>query len=47
MNQTWLLFGGIGAILVLASLVGAVLRWKAPPGPHAVIDNLNAGNNGW
>ena len=32
MNQTWLLFGGIGAILILASLVGAVLRWKAPLG---------------
>lgn len=47
MNQTWLLFGGIGAILVLASLVGAVLRWKAPPGPHAVIDNLNARINAW
>ncbi|MFS2123407.1 phosphatidate cytidylyltransferase [Pseudomonas sp. Pseusp97] len=47
MNQTWLLFGGIGAILVLASLVGALLRWKAPPGPHAVIDNLNARINAW
>ncbi|MFV3304967.1 phosphatidate cytidylyltransferase [Pseudomonas sp. NY15181] len=47
MNQTWLLFGGIGAILLLASLVGAVLRWKAPPGPHAVIDNLNARINAW
>lgn len=47
MNQTWLLFGGIGVILVLASLVGAVLRWKAPPGPHAVIDNLNARINAW
>ena len=47
MNQTWLLFGGIGAILVLASLVGAVLRWKDPPGPHAVIDNLNARINAW
>ncbi|MCP1648661.1 phosphatidate cytidylyltransferase [Pseudomonas nitroreducens] len=47
MNQTWLLFAGIGGILVLASLVGAVLRWKAPPGPHAVIDNLNARINAW
>ncbi|MFR0689219.1 phosphatidate cytidylyltransferase [Enterobacterales bacterium AE_CKDN230030158-1A_HGKHYDSX7] len=47
MNQTWLLFGGIGAILLFASLVGAVLRWKAPPGPHAVIDNLNARINAW
>jgi phosphatidate cytidylyltransferase len=47
MNPTWLIFGGIGAILVLASLVGAVLRWKAPPGPHAVIDNLNARINAW
>lgn len=47
MNQTWLLFAGIGGILVLASLVGVVLRWKAPPGPHAVIDNLNARINAW
>ncbi|MDN6855066.1 phosphatidate cytidylyltransferase [Pseudomonas sp. CAN2814] len=47
MNQTWLLFAGIGAILALASLVGAVLRWRAPPGPHAVIDNLNARINAW
>ncbi|MCE4068095.1 MULTISPECIES: phosphatidate cytidylyltransferase [Pseudomonas] len=47
MNQTWLLFAGIGGILVLASLVGAVLRWRAPVGPHAVIDNLNARINAW
>jgi len=47
MNQTWLLFAGIGGILVLASLVGAVLRWRAPAGPHAVIDNLNARINAW
>lgn len=47
LNQTWLLFAGIGAILALASLVGAVLRWRAPPGPHAVIDNLNARINAW
>lgn len=46
-KQTWLLFGGIGALLLLASLVGAVLRWRAPPGPHAVIDNLNARINAW
>ena len=26
MNQTWLLFAGIGGNLVLASLVGAVLH---------------------
>ncbi|WP_315808602.1 phosphatidate cytidylyltransferase [Pseudomonas sp. C9-3] len=47
MNQTWLLFAGIGGILVLASLVGAVLRWRAPAGPHVVIDNLNARINAW
>ena len=47
MNQTWLLFAGIGGILALASLVGAVLRWRAPAGPDAVIDNLNARINAW
>lgn len=46
-KQAWMLFAGIGATLVAASLVGMVLRWRAPPGPHAVIDNLNARINAW
>lgn len=46
-RQTWLLFGGIGALLLVASLLGALLRWRTAPGPHAVIDNLNARINAW
>ncbi len=46
-EQTWMLFGGIGALLLLASLVGFVLKWRAGPGPNAVIDNLNARINAW
>ncbi|EPG5770491.1 phosphatidate cytidylyltransferase [Pseudomonas aeruginosa] len=46
-EQTWILFGGIGALLLLASLVGFVLKWRAGPGPNAVIDNLNARINAW
>ncbi len=45
-NQTQLLFMGIGVILLLASVVGYVLKLKAR-GPHAVIDNLNARINAW
>lgn len=30
-EQTWMLFGGIGALLLLASLVGFVLKWRAGP----------------
>ncbi|WP_324709886.1 phosphatidate cytidylyltransferase [Pseudomonas citronellolis] len=46
-GQTWLLFAGIGAILLCASIIGAVLRWRVAPGPHAVIDNLNARIKAW
>lgn len=42
------LFGGILAVLAVASLVGAVLKRRlAPAGPHAVIDNLNARIKAW
>ena len=42
------LFGGIAAVLVLASTVGALLKWRvAHRAPHAVIDNLNARVNAW
>lgn len=48
-DQTTLqLFGGVAAVLVLASLIGAVLKRKVAHGqPHPVIDNLNARVNAW
>ncbi len=47
-EQTWLLFAGIGAHprSRLAGRRGAALA-RAGPGPHAVIDNLNARINAW
>ena len=41
-SQTLMLFGGIGAILVLASLIGLILKLRTRGTPNAVIDNLNA-----
>ncbi len=46
-DNTLALFAGIGALLLLASVIGRVLKWRAGPGPHAVIDNLNARINAW
>ena len=46
-RNTLMLFAGIGAILLLASLIGGLLKWRAGPGPHPVIDNLNARINAW
>lgn len=41
-------FGGVFAVLALASTIGAVLKFRlAPAGPHAVIDNLNARLKAW
>ncbi|EPN40159.1 phosphatidate cytidylyltransferase, partial [Pseudomonas syringae pv. actinidiae ICMP 19096] len=45
-NQTQLLFMGIGMVLLLASLIGYVLKRRAG-GPNSVIDNLNARINAW
>lgn len=40
-HETWLLFGGLFGVLLLASTVTALLRWRVARGrPHAVIDNL-------
>ncbi|MGO4810090.1 phosphatidate cytidylyltransferase [Cupriavidus sp. 2MCAB6] len=48
MHETWLLFGGVLGVLVLASIVTALLRWRiARGGPHAVIDNLAARVSAW
>lgn len=40
-HETWLLFGGLFAVLLLASTVTLLLRWRiAGGGAHPVIDNL-------
>ncbi len=42
------LFAGIAAVLVLASSIAWVLRWRVAKGqPHSVIDNLVARINAW
>ena len=46
-RYTLMLFGGIGAILVLASLIGFILKLKTRGAPNSVIDNLNARINAW
>ena len=41
-------FGGVFALLVVASVITMVLRWRVAHGqPHAVIDNLNARIKAW
>jgi phosphatidate cytidylyltransferase len=46
--QLRMVFGGIFAVLLIASAVGAVLRWRAPGGRSSpTIDNLNARINAW
>lgn len=47
-EQTWTLFFGVGGVLLLASAIGGLLKWRVARGqPHAVIDNLNARINAW
>lgn len=47
-HTTLMLFGGVAGVLVLASAIGALLKWRVAHGaPHAVIDNLNARVNAW
>lgn len=47
-QQTQLLFAGIAGVLLLASLLGYVLKVRvARGGPHPVIDNLNARVKAW
>jgi len=45
--HTLWLFGGIGAVLLLASSVGFILKKRLRGQPNAVIDNLNARINAW
>ena len=47
-QTTLLLFAGVFGVLLLASSIGALLKWRIAHGqPHAVIDNLNARVNAW
>lgn len=46
-DNTLSLFAGIGALLLIASIIGRLLKRRAGPAPHAVIDNLNARINAW
>ena len=47
-QTTTLLFSGVFGVLLLASSIGALLKWRVAQGqPHAVIDNLNARVNAW
>lgn len=45
-HTTLLLFAGIGAVLILASCIGRVLRWRLGAG-NAVVNNLNARIQAW
>jgi len=47
-RDTWLLFGGLGGVLLSASLIAGLLKWRVAQGrPHGVIDNLWARINAW
>jgi phosphatidate cytidylyltransferase len=46
-RQTLMLFAGIGAFLLLASLIGFVLKRRTQGTANPVIDNLNARINAW
>ena len=46
-RQTLMLFGGIGAFLLLASLIGFILKRRAGGTANPVVDNLNARINAW
>ena len=45
--QAMALFAGIGAVLLLATLIGRVLAWRASPTGRSTVDNLNARINAW
>ncbi len=47
-EEMLVLFAGIGGLLVLASLVGLLLKWRVGfEKPSAVVDNLNARIKAW
>ncbi|MFI5016066.1 MAG: phosphatidate cytidylyltransferase [Hyphomicrobiales bacterium] len=45
--ESWMLFSGVVAVLVLASAVGAILAGRAGPVPDPSIENLNARVKAW
>jgi phosphatidate cytidylyltransferase len=46
-DSVWL-FAGVGGVLLFASVVGRLLKWRVAGGkPHGVIDNLNSRINAW
>ena len=48
LQTTWLMAGGILALLVLVSVLGAWLKLKVADGnPHSLIDNLNIRIRAW
>ena len=47
-SDTMLLFAGIGGVLIVASSIAALLKWRVADGkPHSVIDNLVSRINAW
>jgi phosphatidate cytidylyltransferase len=47
-HDTYLVLAGLGAVLIAASIVGLVLRWRAKDErTRAVVDNLNARIRSW
>ena len=47
-HSTQMLFFAVFGVLIFASSVGAVLKWRVAHGaPHGVIDNLNSRINAW
>src|SRR6516225_3007894 len=45
--ESFMLFGGVVAVLLLASLIGALLAWRAGNSPDPAIQNLNARIKDW
>jgi phosphatidate cytidylyltransferase len=46
-RESWMLFAGVIAVLLLASATGAVLAARAGPTPNPSIENLNARIKAW
>ncbi|MFK2877949.1 phosphatidate cytidylyltransferase [Rhodanobacter hydrolyticus] len=46
-QQAMALFAGIGAVLLLATLIGRVLALRVSPAGRSAVDNLNARINAW
>ena len=46
-QMTYVLFGIFAVILIIASTIGSILKFKAGYAPAPIIDNLNARINAW